>query len=83
MGRVKGKPTGAVKYPNHSHCRDPVPLPRPPGLRMGASKESGSWNPEKLKLLERVERPTFHEPWPWVRSQPELTWQGRSWGQIT
>ena len=37
------------------------------GLRTGASKESGSSNPEKLKLLERVERPTFHEPWPWVR----------------
>ena len=27
MGRVKGKPTGAVKCPNHSHCRDPVPIP--------------------------------------------------------
>ena len=37
------------------------------GLRMGASKESGSSDPEKLKLLERVERPTFHESWPWVR----------------
>ena len=48
MGRVKGKPTGAVKCPNHSHCRDPVPIP---GAEDGGKQREWFLGPRETEVV--------------------------------